>query len=497
MTISIKFIIILSLTISSAFAIDDSIVIIQSMSSSGKTIYLDRGVVDDLGDDDYGILLTKEEVDLGKFVFKPVAKLRAVKVLTNQSVWIVYKEYLPNILKVGSKLVLFAESKLLKGRTNLNIKRSSLVTLDDPTNEVKDFLLGGDDLAIKQADYRAIEITHKKNKHLGVDVDLIDIDKWEDRMLDGKLYVDGIYRSPHAKQFSERKRVHTFEKMVVAFLEKYNDPLFNRNSFYKEQERSVDDLPAASVYQRYMEQQDRELRDTAAKEEKFYRDVKERGEAWSEGYSDDELAELLTNLNVTQEKKRRMGIIAYKHDYQAFASFGMNVINNENVNDSDTTEQNKYDFELSLETYFLKRFKNLKRITLEGSVRRSRDAYFGGNLNVKSIEYSMAGHVNWYPFMRASAIDTNIYYFTLLTRYGIARLTNNSAQEAGNYQLFTIPGFRFGLKHNFRNTYGFRLSLGYEDIRAERMERNDDAGSLPDRATYKEGKVAIGLSKFF
>ena len=175
MTISVKFIIISLLVIANAFAIDDSIVVIQSVSSSGKTVYLDRGTVDEIGSDDFGVLLIKEEIELGKFVFKPVAKLRAVKVLASSSVWIVYKSYIDEAIKPGNKLVLFAESKLLKGRTNLTVKRTSLVTIDDPTQEVKDFLIEGDDLAVKKDKYKAVEVGHKKEKHLDVDVDLIDV----------------------------------------------------------------------------------------------------------------------------------------------------------------------------------------------------------------------------------------------------------------------------------------------------------------------------------
>ena len=49
---------------------------------------------------------------------------------------------------------------------------------------------------------------------------------------------------------------------------------------------------------------------------------------------------------------------------------------------------------------------------------------------------SGALHLNWYPFKLPNMIETNILYVGVLFRYGISRLTVNTTNEEGNYQIY-------------------------------------------------------------
>lgn len=474
-----------------AQAYDDKIVRLLQVSSSGRTIYIDRGKADGVEEEEFGVLMFKEEVSLGKFVFKPAAKIRSIKTLNDESVWIAYKVFIPNVIVQGSKLILLSETNLLRGRTDLKIKRTQLVTRKDPTAEVKDFLLEGDSLSKKKQDYKVIETTKKKEEHKDKDIDLLDVNAFEDRYGDGRLYVSGIYKSPQAEEFRERKRVHAFEKMVVAFFKKFNDPTYNPEK-YKESAKEDSKL-TKNTYDKITK---REL-DDYNKRKKLFEKLRKKGARWSKDYSDRELSDILATMETDYEVERRRTLLAYNFNYQAYVSFGLNLINNENINDPETTEQSKYDIEVAAESYFFKRFKELKSFTAELSARRAKDAFFGGELNARSTEYSVAGHINWYPFRRPSAVNANIVYFGVLVRYGFSFLENVTNNERGNYQVFTMPGFRGGLKYNFSSKFGFRLTAGIEEIRAERIVRSNDLGTLPDRARYYDGKLAFGISKFF
>lgn len=482
----------------SCLAVDDQIVKIKNVSSSGRTIYLDKGKYEEIADDDYGVLIEREKLVTGKYIHKPIAKIKLVKLYARESVWIAYKVFVKASLIPGKKLTLISESAMLKGRAKLKVKRTSVVTNKYRNKEVQDFMLEGDELAKKSDKYSVISVPHKKEKHYEYDADLIDVKKWKSKLGNDQLYVSGLYRSPHAKEFSERVRVKTFEKMVVAYLNKYNDPSFNYKEFYLDQKRSGSGyLSARSVFGDYKDKYDERKLSDINKKKKYIEDLRKKGEAWSDSYSDKQLSEILTKLSIAKEKNRRKTLVAFKFDYQAYLGFGLNLINNENINDSQTTEQSKYDFELGLEGYFFNALRSLDKFTMEFSVRNSKDAFFGGDLNARSNEYSVATHFNWYPFRRPSTINANIIYFGILSRFGIASLSNITSEEVGTYQVFTLPGFRAGLKYNFDNSYGFRVTGGYENIRVERIVRNADDGSLPNRASYVEGKVSVSLSKFF
>ena len=481
-----------------AYGIDDFIVTIEQVSSSGKTVVVNSGHVSNLKENEFGILLKKEINADKKTVFKPVARLRAVKVYAAQSVWISYKTFLPKELHKGRGLFLFTENEVLKGRADISIKRLKLVTGDNTAKELAEFLVEGDNLRQKSG-YKPITTTHEKKLILDKDVELIDIDKWKPTDFGGSKKTVSIYRSPYANQFSERKRVETFEKVMVAFLNKYNNPSFDYDEFYKEQKRNrySNVFQEKSVAQTYNDLYEKKILDKVAKEEKFQSNIKKKGEAWSDDYSDEELSELLNDINVVSEKQRRRKLVAYKYNSQAYVSAGFNLLNNESKNDSETSGSSRSDFELAWEIFLLKQYNNFKQFTFEISLRQAKDSFDGGTLNVRSTENSMGIHINWYPYNGPEVVERNIVYVGLLTRFGYSRLVNDTTGEEGNYQVSTLPGIRAGLKYNFKNSYGVRLTTGLENIKVSRITRSADEGELPNNASYLEGKIGIGLSKFF
>lgn len=481
------------------YAIDDFIVTLKQISTSGKTIVFDTGHVESLRENDYGILLQKQIQNDKRVVFKPVARLRAIKVYASESVWVSYKTFHPEALKTGRGLYLFTENEVLRGRTDLTTKRLKLITKDGSSKELAEFLIEGNDLRQKKDEYAPIVRTHDKKIILDKDVELIDVDKWEDSPIGDYKDAVSVYRSPYAREFSEKKRVQTFEKMMVAFLNKYNNPSFDYDEFYKEQQRMPNNrvFQNKSVTQNYNDLYEKKVQAKIAKEEKFQENIQKKGEAWSDGYSDEELSELLNDINVVQEKQRRRKLVAFKYNSQVYLSAGFNLINNENKSDPDSSGSARSDFEFAWEFFLLKKYNNFKKFTLETSFRQAKDGLDAGNLNVSSTEYSMGIHLNWYPYYGPEIVERNIVYLGLLTRFGYSRLVHDNLGEEGNYQVSTFPGLRAGIKYNFKNSYGVRLTTGLESIKISRITRSADEGALPNSASYLEGKIGFGLSKFF
>jgi hypothetical protein len=482
----------------------DTVLLLQT-STSGKTLIVNKGSNHQIESDDYGVLLkqvaiTDAETKITRKVYKPVAKLKAVKVFQETSVWVTLRSFMPKEMVKDSRLILLSEAKLLMGRTDYRVRRNSLVGTGKVAKELEETLLeDGQFLAKKRDRYKEVRTLHDKEKHHGEDVELIDVEQWEDKTKSGKYSRKSIYKSPYVKEFSKRKRIDTFEKMVYSFLKKYNDPKFTMKSMYHEQRRIEgmsqlqDAMVGGNVFDTYVEN----LSNKKAKEEKFYSDMLEKGESWSDDYSDEELSELLYNVGVIREKERREEILAFRYDYQAYFSAGINLLDNQLLSDGENSQDNKYDFEIGAETYFLKGFEYLRQFTLELSLRRAEDGLNTGNVNAISLAYSGALHINWYPFHPPNTIERNVVYMGMLFRTGVSALMIKSNNEVGNYQLMSIPGFRMGVKYNFSNSYGLRMTFAYENIRLDRIAKDDSSGALPDRENYLDGKLTIGLSKFF
>lgn len=494
----IRSVVIFLLFVTHAHSAGDYVVELMQVSKSGKTLFLNKGSANKLAQGEYGVLIKKTILSDKKFIFKPVAKLKLLKLFTHKSIWVAYEVFIPKLLQANERLILFSESELLAGRRKLDIKRTTLVTNKDVTTEVRDFMLEGDNLAKKDGGYIVVSETHKAQKHYDKDVELVDIEKWENKLGDEKVFGTAIYKSPYAADFSQRRRVQSFEKMAVAFLNKYNDPNFSREKIYGKQVRDqFGYLSSDPVRENADQLSDDEVEKKRLADEKLLKSLKAGGEGWSKAYTNEQLKNVLGKLSIAKEKERRKGIISQKFSFQTFFGAGLNLVNNENINDAETTEQSRIDFEVGIEGYLLDRLRDFEKVTFEFSFRRANDAFFGGDLNVESIETSIAAHLNWYPFFNPNVIGQHIVYFGILYRYGFATLANNTSDESGNYRLSSFPGLRASVKYNFENSFGYRVHFGFENISVDKIDTDVTSGNLPARAGYIDAKINLSISRFF
>ena len=487
-----------------SYAVDYAVTV-KRVSKSGKTVLLNKGFNDQIDAKDYGILLVEAQL-LDKNnrpyrkVYKPVAKLKAAQVSSNSSIWVAYKVLYPEVLVPKASLLLLNESSLMQGRRELTIDRETVIDRPDLISKSlkRNLVDNGEELIEKKSKYGSRGELHGKQRFQDSDARLVDLEIWEETV-PGVMRYEGFYKSPYAEEFSERLRVQRFEKMVAIFMKKRNDPRFTMERLYKEQERD----PNSPKFKRsslggnlYESVQGQSYLDETHKAQ-MADDFLSKGENWSAGYSDEELSELLYNVGALREKERRAKIGAQQFDYQGYGAFGLNLLNNENLGDRENSEQSKYDIELALEWFVFKHIDVLKKFSLEGSLRRAKDAATTGDYNALTTEYSAGFQLNFYPFNPPNTIEANIVYFGALFRYGWARMEIPSLGEKGNYSVVSFPGIKGGVKYNFSNGYGVRLTGGLENIISGRIIRTVDEGELPDRISRLEGKLSIGLSRFF
>lgn len=479
-----------------SYAITSDLVTIEQTSSSKRTIQINRGLLDKIRDQDLAFLIKSERLPAGKLVLRPIAKLKAIKLYPRSSLWVAVNIFEGQELNVGSRLIFVTQSKLLTGRRDLNITRKNVILTEEQDEE--SVLAGTEQLAKKEDQFTVLNNNHEVEKHYDpqVDVKVIDIEKWDEILGDYKKYRKGYYKSPYSKEFSSHFEVKKFEKMVVAYLNKYNDVNFSYEDYIAQIEGKKP-LDISGSLGTFSDKQKaaklRQIRD----DEKFYKKMSTQGDAWSQDYSDEELSEYLSRMSQSRERIRRDYLRASHYNYQTSLSLGLNLVNNENLSDSENSEQSKYSAEIGFEGYFFKKYEAVKYVTLEMSARTARDAYFAGDLNVLSKEYSIAFQINYYAFNEPDSVNIPIVYIGMLYRYGLARLTNNTTDEEGNYILQSLPGLRVGTKWNMENGYGFRMQGELENIIVNKIEKSDSEGVLPDKSNYINGRLSLGLTRFF
>ena len=469
-------------------------------SKSGQTALFNLGVHDGVVEGDFAVIV-KEIRDLTTRDLRliPVAKAKNIKVTTQNSVWILYKFYDAELMVKGQKYLVLTESQMLAGRRDPRFGRISVVTEKDKVAFQTQQALSEDKdrLSKLKALYPEIEILHEKEERNDLDGDLIDVEVWKNVGKD--KYRTALYKSPHSLEFRRELRLSTFDKMVTAYLKRANDPKFNYDQFYDEQMKSqfANEFRQKSNFSTEYEQFLSYQAQKAVADAKLYRAVLEKGDSWSEDFSDEELRVVLNEVSVLQEKDRRQYVIADPRRYTAYIAYGMSFTDVQTEKDPGYRRDGRYSVELDFEGTPLLKHEVLERFTLNGTFRINKTALESESRNASVDEISLSAGLNWYPLYPPHAIEAAAVFVGTYIRSGTASVEAPSVDEKSNYTLLTLPGFRAGMKYNFLNKIGLRIAINLETMQLDRYEQSKFDSILPDQATLVEGKMNFALAYSF
>jgi hypothetical protein len=473
-----------------------------SKSSSGKTALFNIGDLDLVKAGDFGVILRRVAGQQDNQIrVIPVAKGRVIKTGKTTSLWYLYEVDDTVQLIMRDSYIVTTETITMRGRKLLGSQRLTIVS---PQSEVNKNILSkreGDKdlLSLKKDKYLAYRSAHASGEKWAKDGELIDMDGWVNIDEKGeRQFAKSLWRSPSEKDFAEQKRLETFEKMVTTYLQKINDPAFDYNKFYSSQVKDSTGGYRMSVvnqteYQAFLENEQEKMQQDA----RLYRRLLEKGQAWSEDFSDEELAEVINKVGISYEQERRRNIQATRYNWMFMGSFGVNLLDNENRVDQANATAAKWSVEVGGELFIAPRHDSLQRISFVGSMRNARDGISVGDLNARIDEYSFAGGIFWHPFQSPFVVGQNIVFVGLGTRTGIMRLSTPSNGDQANYTILSLPTLHAGIKYTFKSGVGLRLSGQLENVSLEKIENNSPEVQLPSRAEFIDGRLNIGLTKLF
>ena len=82
-------------------------------------------------------------------------------------------------------------------------------------------------------------------------------------------------------------------------------------------------------------------------------------------------------------------------------------------------------------------------------------------------------------------------------RSGTATVEAPVVDQKANYTLLSVPGFKAGMRYNFKNKFGLRVALTMESLNLYRYEQSSLTTILPEKATLFETKMNFGLAYSF
>lgn len=471
-----------------------------NQSKSGQTVLFNLGFHDGIKEGDYAVVVKQiRPLENRDMRFVPAARARNIKLNSDSSVWILFHVYDPELMVKGDKYVVLSESAMLKGRRDLKIARTTIVTEKSKTkSQIKHSLQDDKNRLSKLKNkYEVLAPTHKTVSETDSDAELLDVDVWEESR--NVRYRSALYKSPHKEEFKRQLRLSTFEKLVTAYLRRVNDPEFNYDAFYDEQKKTEfasefrEKANYDSEYNTFLHSQS--VRATA--DAKLYRSILEKGESWSEDYSDEELRNVLGQVSVLQEKDRREWVVAKPNRYSAAFDYGFHLNDTQTKDDPQYRRDSRYSTEIDFEVIPFLKHEALERFTINASFRLNYSAFEVESLNADMNEYSVSLGANWYPLYAPYTVEAPVLLIGTYVRSGFASVESPTAKEKGNYTVMSVPGFRAGMKYLWRNNFGLRLLFSMETLKLERYEASKLSSLLPERTNLVEGKMGVGLAYSF
>lgn len=468
-------------------------------SQSGQTALFNLGTHDQIRVGDFAIIIKEiRSLDSNDLRLVQVARARNVKVNSDSSVWILYQIYDEDLLVSGQKFIILSETAMLNGRANPAISRTTVVAQKGLGSKTAIEALKGDqdERAKLTEKYEKVKDLHEKEYKADGDFELMDMEEWEKSQ--NIRYRSALYKSPYQNEFRRTLRLSTFEKMVTAYLKRVNDPEFNYENFYEEQMRDAftGNRKRSSFnteYEKFLTtQSQRKIADA-----KLYRTLLEKGNSWSEDFSDEELEAVLKQVSYLQEKDRRTIMALNPKRYSAYLDYGLGLLDSQSSKDSGYRRQSLYAFDLGLEVIPFMKHKQLERFTLEASGRANKTASYLNAYNADINEISVAGGLNWYPLNAPYSYETFLLFVGTYVRSGFASLLAPTAGEKASYTILALPGFKTGFKFTFRNNVSLRIVASVETLKLEQYASSEVVSLLPQTTDVVELKTSFGLAYAF
>ena len=479
----------------SAWAIFGSRLI--GMSQSGQTLLFDIGEQEGrLREGDFGVVIKEiKDPNARDLRLVPVGKVKNIKLYDTKSAWVLYKSLDKAPLVKGEKYLLLTEFAVLQGRRDPRLGKLTVVTEKEKADQTSQAALAEDkDRLAKLKDlYPEAEPLHWAETRTDTDVDLVEVEVWDKN--GSSKHRSALYKSPYKEDFKRELRLETFEKLVAAYLKKVNDPGFNYDAFYDEQMRTEfanefrrkPSVP--SEYENFLSLQSQK----AIADAKLYRAMLEKGESWSEDFSDEELRTVLREVSVLQERDRRKFIVANPNQYVVYLDYALALTDAQTDQDPGHRRGVRYAVDLDLEATPFLNHPTLERFTVNGTFRVNRTALEAENSNVDLDEYSLSAGVNWYPIYATHVVEAPSVFLGASVRSGWASASAPTTGDTGKYTVSGVPGVRAGMRYNFQNNFGLRILASMEILTLDQYETNKVNTILPNEQKLAEGMMSFGV----
>ncbi|MBT7610979.1 MAG: hypothetical protein HN576_14550 [Bacteriovoracaceae bacterium] len=487
------------------------------VSSTGRSIVLDRGTLEGLKEGMVGrLLLSNEELDKPNYTYVAYGKI--IKVHSNYSYW-----YLSDIngkvfLDRGLKLLFVSMDRINKGRKKLELMRHKIVLRkgDTPLKFIKEKDKGvPSEMIKKNNNYEEGDKLTETYSPLTQDKEIYEFDIWSyDK---GINYVDEYMQevdvarsgmSEKIKNLTKYKKQYDkdlFNSVVGGSVRKINDYKYNLDTFYREQSKEEDmrqlrkAISIESIHKQYKNNKEKLKWVSPAALSK----IKKGGKLWSVEMDDQQLRKFFIESGIRRENERQ-GLALETYDTNEILLFYSTGLHPHFTLGIEGFQGTNYSLGIGYEFFLRRTSKSLLRWSLDATFERTIAFYNVGSVNGRFTEAIGKLGIKYYIYNLPSSIYKWAWNLGVGIKRGNSEMQSLSLSKEYSYQMFGIP-FSLTAKYRFNSGdeqdqtttigWGVNFTLSSEYYEISTVERIED--DILESFNVQDVRFSVGLSSYF
>ncbi len=494
-------------------------VTIEDLSSSQKTMVIDRGHLDDYTEQ----IVAKFYVQAGDYQFPKiflVAEGRLVKSMPKKSIWYLSKIQLPRLIKTHEHLLVLNSNHVKMGRT-MTIKQKHVLIpeeqyatpdqyLDENKNSVPDHFLK--DLSnydesnelfetkkVPEADLKIQTFEHlKKNTIARFNDDL------NDEVFDN--YFVGS-REVKLGDITKNEDKKLLDSMAQGYEEKINSEKYGLiNGLYKNAQKnsSIKDLNnKISINSVYDNEKERIKTQETINPEAIAK-INNEGPQWSADMDNDTLRRYFIRTGLEHEVRRRELAINELDGNEILFHYAGSM--SDHTSSIDQNYRNLgYSLGLGYDLHLSRTSADLKNWSIQFFLETGVSDYNVGGMNARGQEGDYGVFLNYYFFNNPLTLNTVNFSAGIGLKAGSIKMESLIFSKAYTYQVLTLPSFQLLGKYRFRAgdlteetaNVGASINFGI-NLDAKRLSVIDTLDdNIEGKLNISDLKYLLGMSFYF
>lgn len=486
-------------------------VVLQEVSTSGKSLKLNIGSLHGVNIDDNGeISIFSGTTEVPKYT--NIASGRVIKVFPNFSYWFFPEATSRDFIKNKTYSVML-QSKTMLGRTgqkinyriksfessaaksNLsqspvaNLPKQNIINLQVSEQNVYDNTLKDDDLLVE----KEVDVVTKKNFLIDDDFEELKYLRADQAQVDDKKITKENMKRVSSSQNKAQLNNITKSKHGL-------EELYYKDSKVKyissKEERKLEENMSRKYYE--------ELTQKEMLPDSTIAMIKKEGPMWSGDMDKDELQNYLITTGIAAETVRRENAMLFKSGNEVTIYFGSNISNHATPLDQ-SHQNNGFSIGIAYELYLARASQKLQSWSIDMIFEQGTLNVDLGGVNGRCTYGALGVHANYYFLNYPHSRNKLSMYVGGGIKRGNSDVTSANFSKDYEYEMIALPSLHFGAKYRIPSAkdyemysslgFGFNFKISVDSINFTAISSLDD--NILGKTSFNNIKADFGLSFFF